>query len=131
MVNLFLAGFLAAHGLVHALYLAPRPPSNPGAPQWPFDMGRSWLVTQASLPSRTVTIAGTLLIGLTVIGFGLSAFAALGWIVPSEWWEPLVVGSAAASAVLLGLFFHPYLIVGFLIDAVLVWAVVVMSWNPA
>jgi hypothetical protein len=36
----------------------------------------------------------------------------------------------AASALLLGLFFHPFLLLGFVIDAAILWAVFVESWNP-
>ena len=43
---------------------------------------------------------------------------------------PLIVGSVAASALLLALFFHPFLLLGFVVDAAILWAVLVMSWNP-
>lgn len=130
MVKLLLAGFLAAHGLIHASFLSPAPPATAEGPPWPFDMAKSWLVTQAGLDAGQVGILGTTLVALTVIGFGLAAMGAAGWIVPAELWPPLVVGSVAASALLLALFFHPFLLLGFLIDAAILWAVFVMSWNP-
>jgi hypothetical protein len=130
MVNILVAGFLAAHGLVHALYLAPRPPAREGAPAWPFDLAHSWLVSRAGQDVRVVALVGTALAIATVAGFGLSALATAGWIVPVALWPMLVLLSAATSALLLAIFFHRYLLVGFLIDAVLVWAVLVMSWNP-
>ena len=131
MVKLLLAGFLAAHGLIHASFLSPTPPATAGGPPWPFDMAKSWLVTQAGLDAGQVSVVGTVLVALTIIGFGLAALGAAGWIVPAELWRPLIVGSVAASALLLALFFHPVLMLGFLIDAALLWAVFVMSWNPA
>src|SRR5687768_13640699 len=131
MVKLLLAGFLAAHGLIHASFLSPAPPASAGGPPWPFDMAKSWLVTHAGVDAGLVTLIGTALVGLTVIGFGLSALAAAGWLVPAELWRPVVVASVAASALLLTLFFHPFLLLGFVIDAAIVWAVFVMSWNPA
>jgi hypothetical protein len=94
-------------------------------------MAKSWLVTQAGLDTGQVSILGTTLVALTVIGFGLAAIGAAGWIVPSELWRPLVVGSVAASALLLALFFHPFLLLGFVVDAAILWTVFVMSWNPA
>lgn len=130
MVNLLVAGFLAAHGLVHALYLAPRPPARAGAPAWPFDLSQSWLVLRARLDVRAAVLVGTTLVIATVAGFGLSALATAGVIVPAGLWPGLVLLSAATSTLLLALFFHRYLLVGFLIDAVLVWAVLVMNWNP-
>ena len=130
MVKLLLAGFLAAHGLIHASFLSPAPPATPEGPPWPFDMAKSWLVTQAGLNAGQVSVVGAVLVALTVTGFGLAALGAAGWLVPAELWRPLIVGSVAASALLLTLFFHPYLLLGFLIDAVIVWAVFVLSWNP-
>jgi hypothetical protein len=130
MVNLLLAAFLVAHGLIHGLFLAPRPAPTAGAPPWPFDRTDSWLVSRMRFDARAVAVVGTALAVVTVVGFGLAALAAAGWIVPPGMWRPLVLGSAATSTVLLGLFFHPTLLVGFLIDAVLVWTVVVMNWHP-
>jgi hypothetical protein len=130
MVKLLLAGFLAAHGLIHASFLSPTPPATAEGPPWPFEMAKSWLVTQAGLNAGQVSVVGTVLVALTVTGFGLAALGAAGWIVPAELWRPLIVGSVAASTLLLALFFHPFLLLGFLIDAVIVWAVFVLSWNP-
>jgi hypothetical protein len=131
MVKLVLAGFLAAHGLIHASFLSPVPPATAGGPPWPFDMAKSWLVTRAGLDAWPVTLLGTALVALTVIGFAGSALGAAGWIVPAELWRPLVAGSVAASALLLTVFFHPFLLLGFVIDAAIVWAVFVLSWNPS
>lgn len=130
MINLLLAAFLVAHGLIHGLFLAPRPAPTAGAPRWPFDLTDSWLINRMSFDSRAVALVGTALAVVTVVGFGLAALAAGGWIVPPGMWQPLVLGSAVTSTALLGLFFHSTLLVGFLIDAVLVWTVVVMNWRP-
>lgn len=87
-------------------------------------------MTRAGLNAGQVRLAGTVLVALTVIGFGLAALGAAGWIVPDELWRPLVVGSVAASALLLTFFFHPFLVLGFVIDAAILWAVFVLSWSP-
>ncbi len=131
MVNLVLAAFLAAHGLVHGMFLVPRPPASADAPTWPFDMTDSWLVRHAGLTVRAVRGLGAGLAIVTIVGFGLSALATVGWLVPADLWAPLVLGSAAASALLLGLCFNPRLVLGFAIDGALVWAAVVLSWSPA
>ena len=130
IVNVLVAGFLAAHGLVHALYLAPRPPAKAGAPAWPFDLSESWLVGRWGLDVHVAVPAGTVLVIATMAGFGLSALATAGVIVPVGLWPGLALLSAATSTPLPTLFFHRYLLVGFLIDAVLLWAVLVMSWIP-
>jgi hypothetical protein len=103
MVKLVLAGFLAAHGLIHASFLSPVPPATAGGPPWPFDMAKSWLVTRAGLDAWPVTLLGTALVALTVIGFAGSALGAAGWIVPAELWRPLVAGSVADRAAADGL----------------------------
>jgi hypothetical protein len=45
-------------------------------------------------------------------------------------WRAAVVASAAASIVLLALFFNPQLILGLAIDAVLLWVVLAPVWWP-
>ena len=44
-MKLALAGFLVVHALIHASFLTPAPPRTAGGPEWPFEMSRSWLVT--------------------------------------------------------------------------------------
>jgi hypothetical protein len=121
--------FLLAHGLIHASYLRPAPPPNPGTPEWPFSMARSWLVTGLGVDVAIVRTMGTLLVFVVVVGFALSGLAWLGIVVPAEWWPGLVIGSASASVVLLAAFFHPWIVLGFVIDAVLLWLVLGASWQ--
>ncbi len=122
--------FLIAHGLIHASYLAPAPTSTPGAPEWPFAMERSWLVAGLGADIGLVRAVGTLLGLASVVGFALAGLAWFGIVVPQAWWPALVVGSAVASVVLLAIFFHPWILVGFVIDAVLMWLVVGAGWQP-
>jgi hypothetical protein len=65
------------------------------------------------------------------VGFALAALATVGWLIPQSWWGRLVVGSAVASSALLVLFFSPSLILGFGINAVLLWIVLASGWSPA
>jgi hypothetical protein len=121
--------FLLAHGLIHASYLTPAPPATAGGPEWPFDMAKSWLATGLGLEVGAVRAIGTVLVAVVVIGFALAAFSWLGVVAPREWWPWLAVGSAAASAILLAAFFHPWLVLGFVIDAVLLWLVLGAAWT--
>lgn len=121
--------FLLAHGLIHASYLSPAPPANPAAPDWPFSMARSWLVTGLRVDIDIVRAVGTLLVVVVVAGFALSGLAWLGILVPAGWWPGLVIGSASASVILLAAFFHPWIVIGFVIDAVLLWLVLAASWQ--
>lgn len=131
-----LAAFLAAHGLIHLLFLLPQPATTAttaataGNVEYPFDMARSWLVTAGTLDLGVVRLLGLALIAVVVTGFVMAALATVGALVPSGWWPALVIGSAAASVVLLAISFSPSLSLGFAIDAVLVWLVLASAWAP-
>jgi hypothetical protein len=127
--SLLAALFLAAHGLVHASFISPRPPDRPGAPQWPFDVGRSWLLTPLGLRVPVTRGIGIVLLVVVVGGYLAAALATLG-VLPALF-VPGVVAGSVASIVMLALFFHPWLVAGFAIDAVLLWAVMINGWVPA
>ena len=129
-MKLLLAAFLAAHALIHVSYLTPAPAQTAGGPEWPFEMGRSWLVTGVGLDPALVRALGTALVIVTIALLAAAALATVGWIVPAGWWPSLVVGGAVASALTLTVFFHPWILLGFAIDAVLLWAVLVAEWSP-
>jgi hypothetical protein len=128
-MKLVLAAFLVAHGLIHASFLTPAPPRTADGPQWPFELARSWLVTVLDLDPAVVRPMGVALVVATVVLLGAAAFATLGWL-PSAWSVGLVTAGAAASLVTLGLYFHPWLVLGLAIDLVLLWAVLVAGWAP-
>ena len=125
-----LGGFLLAHGLIHTLFVVPAPATTAGGAEWPFDLTQSWLVTSVGLDVNLVRVIGIALIGVVVVGLLLAALGTVGILVPSGWWPALVVGSAAASAVLLVLFLNPQLVLGLAIDAVLLWVVLDSVWSP-
>ncbi len=128
-MKLLLAAFLAAHALIHASYLAPAPPRTAGGPEWPFELTRSWLFTPLGLEPGVARRLGIALAGVTIILLGGAALAIAGWIVPAGLWPGLALGGAVSSLLTLALFFHPWLVVGIAIDAVLVWAVL-GGWDP-
>ncbi len=130
-MKLLLAAFLAAHALIHASYLTPTPPRTAGGPEWPFEMSRSWLITGAGLDQAVVRALGTALVVTTLTLVLASALATVGWLLPQAWWPALAVGGATASALTLAVFFHPWLTLGIVIDAGLLWAVLVAEWTPA
>ena len=128
---MFLLGaLLIGHALVHASYLTPAPPRTAGGPEWPFEMARSWLVTGAGLDPALVRTLGTVLVVTTIALLVAAGLSTVGWLVPSEWWSVLVVGGAAASALTLATFFHPWILLGLAIDLALLWAVIVLGWSP-
>ena len=128
-MKLLLAAFIAAHALIHASYLTPAPPRTAGGPEWPFELTQSWLVTALQIDPAVARLLGISLATVTVVFLLGSALAAAGWIVPADMWPALTMAGAVASLLTLGLFFHPWLILGVAIDAALMWAVLA-GWRP-
>jgi hypothetical protein len=121
---------LLAHTLIHSGYLSPAPPRTAGGPDWPFEMSRSWLVSTAGLPADAVRPLGTALVVVTILALAAAGLATIGIGVSQEWWLWLVIVGAVASALTLVLFFHPWIVLGLLIDVVLLYLVLVSGWNP-
>lgn len=120
---------LLAHALIHASYLSPAPPRTPGGPEWPFEMSKSWLVTGMGVTPDVVRLLGSLLVVVSVVTLVAGGLATLG-ILPREWWAACVVVGAVASGATLTVFFHPWIVPGFVIDVALLWAVFVARWHP-
>jgi hypothetical protein len=129
LARLLVAAFLLAHGVIHAAFLAPRPPATAGGPPWPFELGRSWLLTPLGLGRETGRILGVALVAVTIAAFAAAAGAVAGF-VPLTLWAPASIAGAIASIVLLLVFFHPWLALGAVIDLGLIWVVVVAGWAP-
>jgi hypothetical protein len=124
-----LAAVLIGHAIVHVFFAVPAPPAEAGT-DWPFDMAKSWTVTRAGVPQRTVRNVGIALVAIVVAGSALAALSTVGIVVPAAWWQAAVAVSAVASAALLVLIFAPQLVLGLAIDAVLLWLVVARAWTP-
>lgn len=129
LVRIVISALLVAHGAVHAAYLAPRPPATAGGPAWPFDLDRSWLLAPLGVQAGALRALGLALVAATFGAFALAALAAIGLLPAGLWTSGVVIGSIASLA-LLGLFFHPWLALGAVIDVMLLWAVVIQSWAP-
>lgn len=128
LARLLIAAFVVGHGVAHSMFAFPKPAS--AGPDYPYDLGQSWLVTGAGMDAGLIRAIGIALVVAVVVGFAFAGLAALGIVVPTGWWPTLVIGSASASALLLVVGFHPVLVLGFGIDAVLVWLVVSSAWTP-
>ena len=125
-----LFALLVGHALVHLAYLAPAPPRAEGAPEWPFAIERSWLVTNLGVSVDVMRVLAYLLVAITVVALVGAGLATIDLLVPAAWWPAMVVVGAAASSVLLILFFHPWLVLGMAIDVVLLYLVLVSGWDP-
>jgi hypothetical protein len=125
-----LAAFLAFHGLIHLMFLNPKPPETASGTDYPFDPARSWLATRAGLRAGAVRGLSAVLPTVVAIGFVLAGLATVGLVVPMVWWLGLVVGSSVLSLALFALFFSPSLALGIALDCVLLLIVLSGSWAP-
>jgi hypothetical protein len=99
MLRIILGVFVVLHGLVHLLYFGQSARGfelQPGM-VWP---NGSWAFSRLLGDEAIRNLANVLLI-LAAVGF---AVGGIGILVRQAWWRPVVVGSAAFSAVILFLF---------------------------
>jgi len=127
--NWLFAAFLFGHGWVHVAYVMPSPARQAvpaGGFAYPFRLEHSWLLGDRG----GLRPLGITLVALTMVIYALAALATIPVLVPAAAWAALVVLGAISSAVLLGLFFGPTLLLGLVIDAVLVVVAVASIWSP-
>jgi hypothetical protein len=116
-VKIVIGLFLVVHGLIHVTYFVPS-----DDPRYPMAPARSWLVTRAGLSLRTVRVLVRGLAMLATVGFCLFALSYLGLLVPTAWFVPLGVASAAVSLAVIAATWNTQFIVGAAIDVgILVW----------
>ena len=118
MLKISLAIFLIVHGLVHSILAVTPNPGDPGAGPGAFFTAaeRSWLLPQLGLNATTIRWTGIILVFLSTLGFVLAGLGILGVPGLSTIWRTVAVVSSCVSLLLLILFWHPWLIVGVLID---------------
>ncbi|MCP4166328.1 MAG: hypothetical protein GY759_10595 [Chloroflexi bacterium] len=132
MVKILFALFLIAHGLVHAGLAAAPIPKDPEPKPGAFftDTSRSWLLPQLGLNASTVQWVGILLVVLATVGFVFAGLGVLGAPGLSTIWRIVAVVSSCLSLLLLVLFWHPWLLVGILIDVGILIALLWVKWPP-
>ncbi len=130
IIRLGLAALIAGHGLIHLGFVSPRPGPSPGAPPWPFDIERSWLLGAVGIDAGVARTVAWLLVATLVAGYIVAALAAIP-VLPAALFAPAAVVGSIASLLVLLVFFHPWLVIGIAIDAILLWAVMVGHWAPA
>lgn len=113
-----------------------------GAPQaggwviWPFGKESRPLVSAFHgvlapdvVPSEPGPTLALVLAAIASIGFLVALAALFGIVVPVEWWRPAVVASSAASGVLFVMYLGPRALIPLLVDAVLLWGVLMHGWS--
>ncbi|MQA87570.1 MAG: hypothetical protein GEV03_23840 [Streptosporangiales bacterium] len=80
----------------------------------PYDPRRSW-----ALAAAHVTYVGTARVGVATSWLVAAAYVAGGvaLLAGAGWWLPLAVVAAAVGLAFKGLYFHPWLTFGVLLDA--------------
>lgn len=117
-----MALFLIAHGLLHASYLTPKPED----PKYPFTFDKSWFANMVGDASTPIGIGLAILV---VVSFALAGLGVLGIPGLENSWKQFTAIGAVLSTLLLGLFWHPWLVMGFVINAVLVYGIYVLNWT--
>ena len=113
--------FIIAHGLVHGiLAIAPNPADAEPKPGKFFSAAdRSWLLPKLGLSAEGIQWIGLILVALSSLGFVLAGMGVLGVVGLRAIWRTLMLVSSGISLLLLTLFWHPWLTVGLIIDALI------------
>ena len=123
LLRVVIGGLLAYHGLVHAALWLPQ--AITGAPSASrivrFDPGYSWLLSGISADGA-YWFATLLALAAVVLYVG----ASIGMVVQQQWWRAATVAGSMISLVLLVLYFTPWLLLGIVIDAALLW---ILRWQ--
>lgn len=124
-VRILFALFILAHGWVH-MSLAQVPVPQPGALRtpsfpawWRSGVDPSWPASRFGFSSETTRTLGWVLWLVVVILYTLGTVALVFFPAVTAVWQGLAVGASAFSLVLLGLYWHPWLPVGVIIDLAL------------
>lgn len=133
-VRILIAGLLIAHGLVHAsLSWVPLPAANgPRTPFWPSwrreAVDPAWPISRLGLGAPVVRALGWALWLAALLGFATAGLGLLGVPGLRAIWPALAGVAAAVSLLLLALSWHPWLVVGVLLDLAILVALVWPRW---
>jgi hypothetical protein len=133
MFRIILGVFIVLHGLVHLLYFGQSAryfELQPGM-VWPDG---SWAFSKL-LGDEATRILASISCVLAAIGF---VAGGIGILVRQAWWRPVVVGSAAFSAVIIVLFWDGVVqnlddkgLIGLLINIAILVALLILRWPSA
>lgn len=115
--------FLIAHGLIHLAWVAPKPDD----PAYPFSFKRS-----AVLPTAHEDLLRPIGIALAIAVAALFLVAGTGFmgVEPlAHYWRLAAISGSMLSALLIGTFWHPWFVLGAMIDLAIV-AFVLTGWGP-
>jgi hypothetical protein len=111
MVRTVVGLLLIAHGLVHLLYLMPRPEDDPSYPFVPETRWSAKLVGLEPSTAKIVAVSLAVAVAVVLLLSGIALFA------DADIWKVAAATGSLLSLALLLLFFHPWLTIGIAIDA--------------
>jgi hypothetical protein len=133
MFRIILGVFIVLHGLVHLLYFGQSARYFELQPEMVWPDG-SWAFSRLLWDEATRILASISCI-LAAIGF---VAGGIGILVRQAWWRPVVVASAAFSAVVIILFWDGKMqrlddhgLIGFLINIAILVALLILRWPSA
>jgi hypothetical protein len=131
MLSTIIGLFLIAHGMMHAILALAPIPNDPTSKRGTFFAAskRSWLLRGLGFPEAWTKWIGILLVAAATISFIFAGIGVLGVPVFHALWRTVAVISAATSMVLLILFWHSRLLLGFVIDAVILVTLMWLNWT--
>ncbi len=130
ILRLLIGGFLIAHGLVHSVLVVVPRPDDPSARPATFLTDRAWLLTSLGLGEAVVRSFTILLWMAATVGFVAAGLGFFGILVPQGWWRTIAVASSAFSLLLIVLYWHPWFVVGPLLDVGILVALLWAHWPP-
>lgn len=99
---------------------------------WPFAAdSKSWAGVLVGLPSQSGSIITPLLAGVAGVGFLAAAACLLGWVVPADWFRPLLIAAGSASVLLYVLYFGPWALLPLALDVFLLYGLFGLNWSVA
>lgn len=93
---------------------------------WPFGADTKPLLAMLGAYPNSPTQLLSILAGVSFIA---ALLALLGWLIPANWFAPLVIVAVAASVLLYGLYFGTFALLPIAIDLVLAWGVLNQHWS--
>lgn len=122
--------FLILHGFVHSGLAAAPIPNDPKSKPGDFftDPSRTRLLSGMGFSASAIRAAGIFLTVLATLGFIAAGLGILGMPGLETVWRGLTLLSAGFSLLLLALFWHPWLVVGVLINLGILVSLLLAGW---
>lgn len=101
---------LIAHGLVHLMYLMPRPEDDQSYPFVPETRWSAKLVGLGPSTAKMIAVSLAVAVAVVLLVSGIALFA------DADIWKAAAATGSLLSLALLLLFFHPWLTIGIAVD---------------